>query len=186
PAALRSMQTDSPSDAQWVLHLIDLGVTQPTRRTNLERTGAEIAMIHGRATPTAQAHALGIAIATAVDRRAAALHGTRSALRDACRAAVAVWFHGDLGSEDTLRAKLEPRGCAEITANLSEARARPRTALLGLGLTLLGNGPADAAALDRYWWAPMGLVRDLALPPVPAVESPPSIRIEPLERETTQ
>ncbi len=178
--ALRTMPADVQTDADRVLHLIRRGVIEPTRIAQLANTADDIAMVHGRAAMAGQAHALGIALATAVGHGPAVMRAISAAHHDACRAAVAVWTHAELGPTEALTTTLASHGCTDVEDHVAAVLARPRRALQGLGLVLLGTGPADAAALDRYWWAPMGLVRDLALPPVPPVETTPSVRIEPL------
>ncbi|MCX4243682.1 hypothetical protein [Paraliomyxa miuraensis] len=168
------------TDADLVLQLIELGTIEPTRRAHLAATGIDVALVHGRAAPLAQGLVLKIAIAAGSGRRGAERLAVEHALHRACLAAAAVWIHGELGDVDALAPRLEPLGCGEVTALVSAAEARPRTALEGLGLVLVGDGPSDAAALDRYWWAPMGLVHDLALPPTPSTEAP-AVRFETLE-----
>ncbi len=170
----------TPSDAAIVLHLVDVGFVEPSRRAQITATGIDIALVRGRAAPLAQRLTLQIAITAGSGQREAELHALRQAHARACLAATAVWIHGELGDLDTLRPRFEALGCEDLEARVVEAEARPRAALHGLGFVLLGRGPADAVALDRFWWSPMGLVYDLALPPPPSVETPPPMHIEEL------
>ncbi len=113
--------------------------------------------------------------------RATELHALALSRQTLCLAATAVWIHGELGDDAGLVARLSASGCEDLDALIAAAEARPRRALTGLGLTLIGAGPADAAALDRFYWAPMGLVRDLAIPPPPPAPVVPPTRVEPLD-----
>src|SRR5690606_3059395 len=145
----------------------------------------DVALVRGRAAPLAQALVLQIAIASGSGRPAVERHALREAHGLACLAAAAVWIHGGRGdahgSDDAPTARLPAHGRGDGTALVDAAQARARAALQGLGFVLLGDGPADAAALDRYWWAPMGLVRDLALPPMVPAEVQPPVRLEELD-----
>lgn len=171
-------QTD---DAELVRHMLRYGVVEPTRRARVAATGSDVAMVQGRAAPLAQALVLEIAVASGSGRLAAASGALKEAHHRACVAAAAVWIHGELGDVTGLGERLAAHACGEASALVTAAEARPREALRGLGLGLLGDGPADAAALDRYPWAPIGFVRDLALPPPPIVETGPSLTIEELD-----
>ena len=168
-------------DAVLVRHLLLHGVVEPTRRARVAATGTDVALVRGRAAPLAQALTLEIAVAAGSGRATALQHALRQAHHAACLAAAAVWIHGELGSDDQLRARLDAHACGELEPLVAGAEAHPRAALRGLGLVLIGEGPADAAALDRYFWAPMGLVHDLALPPPPPVEVGPAVTIEELD-----
>lgn len=176
-------------DAELVRLLLRHGVVEPTRRARVAATGSDVAMVQGRAAPLAHALVLEIAVASGSGRATAASEALTEAHHLACLAAAAVWIHGELGDVAGLAERLAPHACGDVPALVSAAEARPRTALRGLGLGLLGDGPADAAALDRYPWAPMGLVRDLALPPPPIVDNGPAVTIEeldPSEADATQ
>ncbi|MFO0637557.1 MAG: hypothetical protein U0168_32435, partial [Nannocystaceae bacterium] len=59
------------------------------------------------------------------------------------------------------------------------ALAHPRASLGGLGLWLLALGPADAVALEAFWWLPLGLVIDAARPPREP-DTPVESKVEPL------
>lgn len=180
-AVVRELGDETLDDATIVLRLIDRGIIDPTRLGAVRATAPDIAMLRGQAAPAAQRTTLRVAITAATKQRAAELRTIEDARHEACLAATAVWIHGELGSEAELTPLLQGQGCGPLAALVAAAEARPRVALRGLGLLLLGMGPADAAALDRYWWAPAGLVRDLALPPAPPIQEPPPVQIEPLE-----
>lgn len=168
-------------DTTIVRHLLVQGVVEPTRRARLAATGSDVALVQGRAAPLAQALMLEIAIASGSGRPTVMEQALRQAHHAACLAATAVFIHGELGSDAQLRARLDAHACGELGPLVAAAEARPRAALAGLGLLLLGEGPADAAALDRYFWAPIGLVPDLAMPPPPPVEAEPPVTIEELD-----
>lgn len=177
--ALHGLPRDpAPTDDALVLHLVEHGLVEPTRASVVAATGVDVALVRGRAAPLAQGLVLQIAITAGSGHRGAELLVLDRARERLCLAAAAVWIHGELGEVDALVPRLTAHGCTDVPALVAEAEARPRAALHGLGLLLLGEGPADAAALDRYWWAPMGLVRDLAIPPVPRPEPTPPVTVE--------
>ncbi|MCA9652732.1 MAG: hypothetical protein KC501_22635 [Myxococcales bacterium] len=180
-AVIAELGPAAPDDAAIVLRIIDRGIIDPTRAAAVRATAPDITMLRGRMAPAAERTTLQVAITAATGWRGAELRAIEEARHDACLAAVAVWIHGELGPTEELARSLDGLGCGSPEPLVAAAEARPRAALRGLGLLLLGLGPADAAALDRYWWAPAGLVRNLALPPGPAVETPPEVEIQPIE-----
>lgn len=180
-ALLRELPESTPDDPALVLRMVDRGIIRPSREALVAATGTDVALVRGQAAPAAQRTTLRVAITAATRYRGAELRAVEHARHDACLAAVAVWIHGQLGTDDELRALLAAPGCGDADELVAAAEARPRTALLGLGLVLLGLGPADAAALDRYWWAPLGVVRDLAMPPADPVEGVAPVAIESLD-----
>ena len=109
------------------------------------------------------------------------------AQRSACMAAAALWIHGELGSDEDLGKRLKEHcGFEEPAHWIAAAEARPMAALAGLPLSRLGMGPADVVPLERYWWAPSGLLDVLArpellsdLPTQPTVD----VKVEPLGEE---
>lgn len=167
-------------DVELVHHMLVHGVVEPTRRARVAATGSDVAMVQGRAAPLAQALVLEIAIASGSGRATAAMRALQQAHHRACLAAAAVWVHGELGDVAQLGERLAAHACGEPSALVAAAEARPRAALRGLGLVLIGDGPAEAAALDRYPWAPIGLVHDLAVPPPPIAETASRVTIEEL------
>lgn len=169
--------SDSIAQARAVIRH---GVVEPTRDALLKDTPIDLRLVWGRAAAPTQATMLEVAIAAGTEQPALGARALADGHRAACLAAIAVWIHGELGTDAILRDRLDPQGCGDLDAMIAEAQARPRAALQGLGWLLLGQGPADAAALDRYWWAPLGLVRDLAMPPPPRREQPTKITVEPL------
>lgn len=167
-------------DAALVRLVVTAGVVEPTTRARVAATGKDVALVQGRAAPLAQGLTLEIAIEAGSGRTAAMTHALRDAHHRACLAAAAVWVHGELGDAQALGARLAPHGCGDVATLWADAEARPLAALQGLGLALVGDGPADAAALDRFGFAPMGLVHDLALPPPPPADLGPTVRVEAL------
>lgn len=172
----------SLDDAALLLAIVHHGVVEPSRRTRRRDELPALAMVGGRIAPASHVHAQTLAIVTGMadpDARALALD---RALDSACLAATALFVHGELGDDASLSAKLG-RGCETETAErwIARALARPRASLDGLGLGLLGHGPADAVALERFWWLPIGLVIPTARPEPP--RAPPSdakVVVEPL------
>ncbi|MEM7155133.1 MAG: hypothetical protein AAF799_19960 [Myxococcota bacterium] len=185
-AIVRELGPEPRSDAELLLAIIDRAIIDPTRLAQIKATGVDIALVRGRAAAVAQRSTLQVAVAAATKHRAAELLALSRAHQRICEAASALWVHAQLGSTEDLGTKLAPYDCGAPTDLVAVAKANPLAALEGLGMMLLGLGPADAAALDRYWWAPMGLVRDLAIPPAPKVDVPPNMRVEELTPESIQ
>ena len=180
-AIVRELGPDPGSDAEVLLAIIDRAIIDPTRLAQVKGTGVDVALVRGRAAAPAQRSTLQVAVTAATQHRAAELLSLSRTHEGICRAATALWVHAELGSTEQLAEKLAPHGCGDVATLVDAAKAHPLAALEGLGMMLLGLGPADAAALDRYWWAPMGLVRDLAIPPAPSLEVPPSMKVEELK-----
>jgi hypothetical protein len=155
------------------------GIVVPTRRARRREVDASLALVGSRATARAHAHALTISILTTAGETAAAHRMLTVARDDVCRAGTAVWVHTASGPDDALAAQL---GAAcdhrKPRAWIAEVVARPRAAWAGLGLALLGASPADALALHRFWWVPLGLVIPLAQPPPPVEGTPAPLTIE--------
>lgn len=175
---IRTLPASVDTDTAFVRALIEQGIVEPSRRARIAQTAPEIAMVTGRAARVGQSTVMQIAVAAGPEGyRGVELAALESAHASLCLAATAVWIHGELGDDDRLASRLAAHDCGDIDELVAAAQARPRAALTGLGLTLLGTGPADAAALDRYFWAPMGLVRDLAQPPPSQPRSQPEAEV---------
>jgi hypothetical protein len=133
-------------------------------------------------------HAQTLAVVTGLADPGARALALRDAADALCRTATALAVHAALyeGAEPTgpsgLAAALGP-ACDHrpVDAWIADALARPRASLDALGLTLLGLGPADVVALERYWWLPIGLVVPTARPQAPTKAEPTTkALVEPL------
>ncbi len=169
-------------DAALVLAIVHDGVVEPTRRARRRAEIPALAIVGGRIAPASHVHAQTLAVVTGMadpDARALALD---RALDATCLAATALFVHGELGGDTALAAALGD-GCEQHATDawIARALARPRASLDGLGLVLLGRGPADAVALERWWWLPIGLVIPTARPEPP--RAPPTdakVVVEPI------
>jgi hypothetical protein len=141
-------------------------------------TGTAVALVEGRIAPVSHRLAASIAAGSGIGDPSALRLALVEARHAACLAATALWIHGELDDEQALRARLE-EGCPERPADawIAETLARPHRSLQGLGLALIEPGPAAVAALERYAWAPLGLVPVLADPEL-ATPPPTPVRIE--------
>lgn len=183
--AFARRHADTPmDDADLGVALVHEGVVVPTRRARRQKEDPALALVSGDATPHAQAQALAISVLAGAGMQAAGRRATERARDDACLAGAALLVHGQAEGTVDVTGRLGA-GCSHRSSEawIADALARPHRSLHGLGLTLIGSGPADALAMQRFWWVPMGLVRPLAQPPaIPKREPPPAdVKIEPLE-----
>ncbi|MFV8756432.1 hypothetical protein ACNOYE_38280 [Nannocystaceae bacterium ST9] len=154
-------------ESELVLALLDAGWIEPQRRRLRGEELEAVALIGGQWSPDVHRHLRRVMLLARLDEphaRARALDEGRAAL---CLAGAALWIHAQLGPSDELRLMLGD-DCALIgDADVVQARvlADPRGAMAGLGLSLIGDEPAAMAGFDRFWWAPLGLMRLLATPP---------------------
>ena len=73
--------------------------------------------------------------------------------------------HVDGRAGDAARGAVAEPGEGQVTDEGPLGRlADPRGGLRGLGLSMIGDEPAAMAGFDRFWWAPLGLMRMLATP----------------------
>lgn len=181
-AATRRLAGRALDDASLQIELVHQGVVVPTREARRREVDPALALVGGRLAPAGHRRALTISVLGGAGLQGAAKKATADARDAACLAAAALAVHGEGGGGPDLVARIGA-GCSHRDARQWEADvlARPEHALLGAGLLLLGDGPADALAMQRFWWAPLGLVGPLAQPPAPPPESPaPDVKIEPL------
>ena len=172
----------SLTDAALQVALADTAVVTRLRRQAQNALPPVLASIGGRVARSGQAHSLRAALllTSPVLEPGAAL-ALRDELDAACLAAAALWVHGELGDDAALQTRLA-KYCPEETGHYTaRAEARPRQALGGLTLARVSQGPAGVVSLDRLWWLPLGLIDDVAMPPVD-VDTPPAVeaRIEEL------
>ncbi len=153
------------NDAELTVFIIEHGVVGPARIARRRAESAPVALLGGRISAHSQRLAQSVAVAMGVKNPEAARLALTRAREAGCLAATALWIHGELGEDAKLRTRLE-RLCEFRPAGawIADAQARPRAAVAGFGLWVVGAGPAEMAALDHYWWAPAGLVLDLAMP----------------------
>jgi hypothetical protein len=155
----------SLSDAALTLAVIDDGLVGPDARRQRAAAPSWIALLSGTTAPRSHVLAKGLAVAVRLGDRETielAVSRTRDAL---CSAVTASWIHGELGDRDRLEQWLQ-RDCPsrEPAAWIAEILARPRAAMDGLALTLVGPSPVGATMLDLVPWAPLGLVPPIAKP----------------------
>jgi hypothetical protein len=156
----------SMSEGELVIALLDVGWIEPQRRRVRREELPAIGLVAGQWSGEVHRHLRRVMLSALLNEphaRALALDQGRAAL---CLAGAALWIHGGLGPSDELGLMLGP-DCALLgDAKDVEARvlADPRGALAGLGLSLIGDEPAAMAGFDRFWWAPLGLMRLLATP----------------------
>jgi hypothetical protein len=153
--------------------IVHAGVVEPTRRARRRAELPVLALVGGQVAPASHMHAQTLAVAAGLGDPGARALALQSAGESLCRAATALAVHGELFDDATLATVLGP-ACDHrpIDTWIADAIARPRTSLDGLGLTLVGLGPADAVALERYWWLPIGLVVPTARPTPPTKAEP--------------
>lgn len=161
--AVRRWNDQPLSDAAFALAALEHAVIVPLRQERRSSELPVLGLIHGRIAPASQRLSQRVALAAALEDPAASRRAAQEALHAACASAAALWVHGELGSDADLEARLGPR-CGNDTPWITYAVEHPRTALDGLELWRLGHGPAEAVALDRFWWMPAGLIDPLMQP----------------------
>lgn len=186
------------TEAELVLDILDAGVIEPQRRELRAKELPELALVGGQWSPEVHRHLRRVMVLARLDEPAAtlaALNAGRSAL---CLAAAALWVHTELGPPEQLAGALGPR-CAllgEPEAVRAQVLADPRASLGGFGLSLIGDEPARMVGFDRFYWAPLGLMKTLATPqgmhpdnftlpddPAPAVEPEVELKVEELNAQ---
>lgn len=168
-------------DDELLRALVAEGVVEPTRRAARARTEPLLARVGGEIAPASHRHALSLAVLSGAKQVGARAQAAAAARRDVCTSLVGLWVHGELG-DDTALAERLARPCEGINvpALVDDVLARPSGSFAGLGLTLLATGPADAVALERSWWLPLGLVIPAARPGPPPPEVPVEVQTEKL------
>lgn len=167
PRYLEVLGDDPRSDGELTLELLDLGVIEPQRRARAADELPELRLIRGRWSEAVHLHLRRIMLLAHIDHRGARARALLAGRRALCLAGAALWIHGELGGAEEIGAQLGP-ACellGEAEAVEATVLGDPRGALAGLGLSLIGDDPAQMAAMDRYYWAPLGLITTLATPP---------------------
>ncbi|PRP92128.1 hypothetical protein ENSA5_50750 [Enhygromyxa salina] len=158
---------DGPiSEGRLVLELLDLGVIEPQRRALRTAELPEVALVAGPWSAQVHTHLRRLMLLARLSEHAASAHAIEEARRALCLAEAALWIHARLGPPDEVALTVGPP-CADIgDAATITARVTgdPRAALAGFGLSLIGDEPARMVGFDRFFWAPLGLMKILATP----------------------
>jgi hypothetical protein len=183
---------DEPrTQGQLVLELLDLGVIEPQRRALRAAELPEVALIGGQWSTDVHTHLRRIMLLARLSEPAASALALRDGRRALCWAEAALWIHAELGPPEEVSLTLG-KPCADlgdavtITARVT---GDPRGALAGFGLSLIGDEPARMVGFDRFFWAPLGMMKMLAtpkdmhpdafsLPDDPAPATDPEVEVE--------
>lgn len=184
-------------DDDLTIALVDVGIVEPTRRTNRKRTEPTLARVGGDVAPATHRQMLTLAVLSGAKQSRARARVAAAAQRSACTAVVALSTHGEVGDptrpvdpsqvgDPAKLAALVGEACSgvDLERARNDALARPTAALAGIGLELLAAGPADAIALERGWWLPIGLVLDVARPEAPPPDVDVRLKAEPIVPST--
>ncbi len=155
------------SEGELVLELLDDAVIEPQRRALRAQELPTIALIRGQWSGEVHRHLRRVMLLARLDERAAKARALDEGRRALCLASAALWIHARLGPADEVQLVLGPE-CADLGSAQEVTQmvlGDPRGALTGLGLALIGDEPAAMAGFERFWWAPLGLMRTLATPP---------------------
>lgn len=158
------------TDAALALAVFELGILEPTRHARRATVDRALGLLQGDMAPAGQRLALTTSGLFGARQPATTLALAR-ANRQLCVALAGVLEHGALLTAEGRSERLQ-RDCPDhdAAALVAETLARPRQTLAPAGLVLIGKGPAQAVALSRFWWVPLGLVMPLA---DPARSAPP-------------
>jgi hypothetical protein len=173
----------SLTDAELLLEVVRRAWIEPWATKHRRDTGSAVALVEGRIAAISHRHAASIAAAGGLEDPAAMRIAIGRARDAACLAATALWIHAELDDDDRLRALLA-KDCDGRPADawIADVLARPHRSLQGLGLAFIARGPAAVTALERYAWAPLGLVPLLADPSIlQAPATPLHFEIEELQ-----
>jgi hypothetical protein len=179
-----------------VLELLDYGVIEPQRRALRAAELPELAVLGSPWSPDVHVHLRRIMLLARLDEPAARAQALAAGSQALCLAEAGLWVHAELGLpravSDAIGTKCAALGDSEVI--LERVLGDPRSALAGLGLSLIGDEPARMVGFDRFFWAPLGLMQMLATPPgmhpdqftlpdEPAAPREPNVKLEPLKPE---
>jgi hypothetical protein len=181
--AVRRIGDAALDDAELTVRLTELGVVEPLELARRREEPPALALVGGEIAPAAHRIALPLAVLSALGEIPARRLVLRRGIEQLCTTLAALRVHAEPKDPAVIDAALA--SCPADVDWSARARARPRAALVGLGLLPVARGPADAVALDRFPWAPMGLVTLLARPDaiVPAPPRQLDVEVEAIEPE---
>ncbi|KIG15965.1 hypothetical protein DB30_05019 [Enhygromyxa salina] len=154
------------SEGQLVLELLDLGVIEPQRRALRALELPEVALVSGQWSTGVHLHLRRIMLLARLPEPAASALAVDAGREALCWARAALWIHAQIGPPDDVMLTIG-QACADL-GDVATITARvtgdPRGALAGFGLSLIGDEPARMVGFDRFYWAPLGLMKLLATP----------------------
>ncbi|WP_146158350.1 hypothetical protein [Enhygromyxa salina] len=154
------------SDGQLVLELLDLGVIEPQRRALRALELPEVALVSGQWSTGVHLHLRRIMLLARLPEPAATALAVDAGRQALCWAEAALWIHAQIGPPSEVGLTIG-RACADLgdaEAITARVTGDPRGALAGFGLSLIGDEPARMVGFDRFYWAPLGLMKLLATP----------------------
>jgi hypothetical protein len=157
---------DPRSDGQLVLDLLDFGVIEPQRRALRALELPEIALVSGQWSTQVHLQLRRIMLLARLSEPAASARAVDAGRQALCWAEAALWIHAQIGPPSEVALTIG-QPCADLgDADTISARVSgdPRGALVGFGLSLIGDEPARMVGFDRFYWAPLGLMKMLATP----------------------
>lgn len=158
---------DAPrSEGQLVLELLDLGVIEPQRRALRALELPEVALVSGQWSTQVHLHLRRIMLLARLSEPAASARAIQAGRQALCWAEAALWIHAQIGPPSEVALTIG-RPCADLgdaAAISARVSGDPRGALAGFGLSLIGDEPARMVGFDRFYWAPLGLMKLLATP----------------------
>jgi hypothetical protein len=158
---------DAPrSEGELVLELLDLAVIEPQRRALRSKELPEVALVSGQWSTQVHTHLRRIMLLARLPEPAASARAAAAGREALCWAEAALWIHAQLGPADEVALTIGQPCAALGDAAAINARVSgdPRGALAGFGLSLIGDEPARMVGFDRFYWAPLGLMKLLATP----------------------
>jgi hypothetical protein len=182
-ALARHLDGERLDDADLLIRVVDLGVTEPVRRAFRRSQDPSIALASGRWTPDSQRILRRIMVLGPTEDRVALGRAIDAGTDALCAAGTSLWVHAALGADEGLRTWLE-ESCASRPPErwIDEALGHPRDSLMGLGVASVSTEPASMVGIDMFYWAPLGLVPLLATPPeAQALPEQPEQPPQPLE-----
>jgi hypothetical protein len=161
-AVVRILKDTNLDDADLLIHMVGSEIVEPVRRAQRKNTPRPLSLLSGRIAPASHRRAAALGVLAGMGETEALRRAVGYAQDDLCLAAVAVWFHAELGDDDAIQQRLAPHcHSRQVSAWTDLAAARPRRALRGLGLGSLGDEAAPKN-LEALWWAPLGMPARLA------------------------
>lgn len=154
--------------------LLARGVVEPTLARFRAEQHPTIGLVSGRSALPSHTSFETTTMAIANGKVKAAHNELDRAQSMVCQTGVAIWVHGEVGSEEELAAWYE--GCKQpLEQAKAEALADPRGSLEGLGLLMLPAEMHLAVGLHLFGWSPLGLLPILADPNLGDPDENPSL-----------